>query len=73
MFVKRIVSEIIGFLAKLSIIRRIVLLSLVVAVPASATAWIVTQDVSWAYVTLFLGAFAWAAFGTSVAQISRLD
>ncbi len=73
MFVKSIFSDVAGFLARLSLLRRVVLLGFIVAALVGVVAWIWTQDATWAYITLFLTAIAWAVFGTSVAQISRSD
>jgi len=73
LFILRIFSDVKGFLTRLSLIRLVVLLGLTFSVFVSLVVWVWTQDPTWAYVTLVLLAFAWAAFGTSVAQISRTD
>lgn len=71
MFLRRFFSDFLGFLVKLSLVRRLILLGLTMAVLAGAAAWIWTQDASWGFVTLGLAVLAWALLGSSVAQISK--
>jgi len=71
LIIARIFSDIVDFLAKLSFVRQVVLLGLILVTLVSAAVWVWAQDVSWGFVTLGFAALAWAALASSVAQISR--